>query len=265
MAHSSSETDPVTVEPEAPARMDPDIRLLCYFTAQLTGTHIFNLQIYTRKWYNFSDNQVVDTYRPGKLGRLPPEIRFIIYNYMMPANSNDFDFCCTSASFESLGPHRPLFAVPEIAHVCREMRQYAMSRYQFIWYNCTTRVEAAQLEIGPILNWRPDEFIAETSQTRIWNEVRGSETSSFGFFDPKKDSLEIHLRFVRAVQLVKDATLEWDDAFQAPTLTNVSTRVKRYSPKETDNVFIFTPKESGMWQRFWRGAWVKNRKPPVLV
>ncbi|KAI8948405.1 hypothetical protein F4801DRAFT_604468 [Xylaria longipes] len=225
MPHSN-ETDPATVEQEVPAILDLNIHLLCYFTAQITAKHVFNLQIYTRKWYNFL------------LKCLLPEIRIMIYDYMMPANSNHFDLCGTSERSRSLGPHRKFFAVPEIAHVCRDMRQYAMRRYRSIWYN----------------------YSLETSKTPR------SELFSFGFFDSKKDSLEIHLRSVRAVQLVEDATLEWDNAFQAPTLTNVlSTRVKRYSLKETDKFFVFTLKESGMWQSFWEGPWVKNRKPSVLV
>ncbi|KAI0556268.1 hypothetical protein F4679DRAFT_25950 [Xylaria curta] len=266
MRHTFGETDPSRVEQEVPATIDPNIRLLCYFTAQ-QGKYVFNLQIYTRKRYNFSDNRVINTRLPGKLGRLPPEIRFMIYDHMVPANWNNFDLNGTSARKRSLDLHRPFFAVPSIAHVCQDMRQYAMSKYQFIWWNCTPLIESEQLKTSPgfILNGISDELTGEISVTRIWNEVPKSKLSRFGFFDPKKDSLEIHLRSVRVVQLVKNATVEWDDAFQEPKLTNVSTRVKRYSQKEAYNAFVFTPKESGMWQSLWKGAWVKNRKPPVLV
>ncbi|KAI1162322.1 hypothetical protein F5B18DRAFT_624811 [Nemania serpens] len=131
MPHSN-ETDPATVEQEVPTTIDPDIRLLCYSTAQVGETGVFDLQIYTRKWYNFSDNGVTNTYLPGKLGRLPPEIRFMIYDYMMPANLNHIDLCGTSELRRLSGSLWRIFAVPEIAHVCQDMRQYAMSKYQFV-------------------------------------------------------------------------------------------------------------------------------------
>ncbi|KAI0186559.1 hypothetical protein EV127DRAFT_438452 [Xylaria flabelliformis] len=262
MPRSSNETDLPTVEQEVPAIIDQNIRLLCHFTA-IPGD-VLILQIYTRKWHDFLDNRVINAHLPGKLGRLPPEIRFVIYDYMMPANENRFYLQGTSGRWWS----PCLFAVPNnIAHVCRDMRQYAMSKYQFIWYKHTTLIVAERLKTVPgfIPNVLSDEPAGEICMTRYREKIHKVERSRFGFFDPKKDSIEIHLSSVRAVQLVEAATVEWDNAFQEPALTNLSTRVKQYSPKEANKIFVFTPKESGVWQRFWAAEWVKNQEPPVLV
>ncbi|KAI0813553.1 hypothetical protein GGR55DRAFT_702633 [Xylaria sp. FL0064] len=243
MPHAIDETDPAVVEQEIPVTIDPEIRVLCVSNAQVTEDVVFSIQIYHRKWYNFlaDPDQLVHTHLPGQIGCLPPEIRFIIYDYLMPANSYYIDFLNTSSSFWLPRLPRPLFAIPMIAHVCRDMRPYAMSKYQLVWYSYR-KFKAEPLESdGP-----SDESIQETNKTRIWNEVPMSAGSNFGSFYTKKDFLGIHLQPIRALQVAEDATVEWGDAFQRPVLTDVSTRIKWYSLKETDNFFVFAPQESAL-------------------
>ncbi|KAI1123249.1 hypothetical protein F5Y10DRAFT_286312 [Nemania abortiva] len=262
MPLSPNDTDPATADKEVPAVIDPSARLLCYFTIHIWGDTFFNLQIYTRKWYNFSENQDTIALLPGRLGRLPPELRFMIYDYVMPANSNHFDYSGTSARCWLPTPRRK-FAVPEIAHVCRDMRQYAMSKYQFVWYSYTSEAKGAK----PV---RIHSFMPKRPLTRNEEEIRALRRPhrsefGFGFFDPKKDSVEIHLSQVEAVEVVYDSTLEWDNPLQEPTLMDVSTRVRWYPSKEMETKRVFSLKGTEIWQILWKNAWVRNRKHHIVV
>ncbi|KAI1126727.1 hypothetical protein F5Y10DRAFT_293402 [Nemania abortiva] len=237
MAHASTQTDP-TANEELPENTDHDIRLAA------------NFQLYTRRWCNFSERQITNTLPPGMLGRLPPEVRFMIYDFAMPDSNNCY---IRGAAHDYLTrrqcsgwPNRPplYFPAPEISRVCREMRQYAMRKYRFVWWS---------------YNFLYYDFQGDITEARIWTEPPG--LSGFGFFDFKKDSIKHGPVSVLAVQLVEDATVEWKDPFEAPTVAIKSTRVKRYGiPKEP--IIFFTPKESGLWQSLSEnGEW----KPATLV
>ncbi|KAI1352063.1 hypothetical protein F5Y01DRAFT_304365 [Xylaria sp. FL0043] len=256
MPHTIDEADQVVAKQEIPVTIDPEIRVLCFFYAQVTEDVAFSIQIYHRRWYNFlaDPDQLVHTHLPGKIGCLPPEIRFIIYDYLMPAKSYFIDYLGTSPPFWVPRVPRTLFAIPKIAHVCRDMRLYAMSKYQFACYGYRT------LKRGALLSEPSGESIRRTWN---WNVVPMSEGSKLGVFNPKEDLLEIHLRSIRELQVAEDATFEWGDAFQEPILADVPFRMKWYLPKETDNFFVFAPHESETWQSFWAGSWVKRL--PVWV
>ncbi|KAI1827318.1 hypothetical protein F4861DRAFT_403889 [Xylaria intraflava] len=252
-----------------------------HFTAHCSHKYTFNLQVYTREWRNFSENP--ETKRIpvslGNLRRLPPEVRFMIYDLTIPANPNCFDKSGTGGrcwlTKESRRPQPRLFELPGIAHVCQDMRQYAMRRYRLIWVNYSTRHASENEEAGWIDGMRarierllvpfPQLRLAVPTLVEAMARARNPKMSRIGFFDPRKDSIEIHLKEVRAVQLVKDATVEWDDPFQAPRLRNSLPEVTRYSRRESDNFFIFSLKETGISQTFWKPPWAKNQKPPRLL
>ncbi|KAI1280233.1 hypothetical protein F5Y07DRAFT_413353 [Xylaria sp. FL0933] len=255
MPHTIDEADQAVAEQEIPVTIDPEIRVLCVFNAHVTEDVVFSIQIYHRRWYNFlaDPDQLVPTHLPGKIGRLPAEIRFIIYDYLMPAKSYFIDYLGTSPPFWVPRVPRTLFAIPKIAHVCRDMRLYAMSKYQFVCYGYRT------FKRGPLISDGPsDESIRETGRTWKWNVIPMSEGCKLGVFNPREDLLEIHLRSIRALQVAEDATVEWGDAFQEPILADAPLRTKWYLPKETDNLFVFAPHEPDMWQSFWAGSWVKR-------
>ncbi|KAI1734569.1 hypothetical protein F4680DRAFT_453845 [Xylaria scruposa] len=177
---------------------------------------MFNLQLYTRKWCNFSEHQTPNhpiTLLPGALGRLPPEIRFMIYDILMPPRNY---------RYYGNGRLMPAASFPKIAHVCREMRQYASQRYRFI------------------------QSIRKLS--------RGGDIRGFGVFDPKRDSIFILERaYERAydrIVWIQNATVQWDDAFQEPTVTNISSRTKRYSRRNSRNQWEVGP-EGEIWEIEW--------------
>lgn len=172
----------------------------------------------------------------------------------MPPNANEFDLSGTSAEFISLDPFfptRPYFAVPKIAHVCREMRQCAMQKYKFIGFRHPVTT----------INAEPVQDIAESA---IWTDLPGE--SRIGFFDSAKDSIQIHLTSLHAVHLIQNAAVQCSDPFRAPTSTgNISTRKKKYSENAGKKLFIFIRKDCGIWQSYWQPAWIGNRERPTLV
>ncbi|KAI3343837.1 hypothetical protein F4824DRAFT_441418 [Ustulina deusta] len=141
---------------------------------------------------------------------------------LMPPNANEFDLSGTSAEFLSLDPFfpiRPYFAVPKIAHVCREMRQCAMQKYKFIGFRHPVTT----------INAEPVQDIAESA---IWTDLPGE--SRIGFFDSAKDSIQIHLTSLHAVHLIQNAAVQCSDPFRAPTSTgNISTRKKKKNIRKT--------------------------------
>ncbi|KAJ2993005.1 hypothetical protein NUW58_g1979 [Xylaria curta] len=220
-----TQTDPTTSQ-ESPATTDHDVRLLCHLTAQYDYCGTFNLRMCTRKWCDPPNHQPTITLLPGVLGRLPSELRLMIYDFMMPAQTRVF-----STNKKKLGPN---FAVPKIAHVCREMRWYARQKYRLIRFDYT-----------PVKSWRVSmgslEWIGDPSEVM------------FGFFDPGRDSIKIPLYRISEVRFVEDATVEWDNALQAPTFASGVTQVKQYNP--SCKKIIFMLETSGLWEILWRHGW----------
>ncbi|KAI0545466.1 hypothetical protein F4679DRAFT_561047 [Xylaria curta] len=180
-----------------------------HFTARVKfrdSTFIF--QLYMREWYNFSETlgHPNTTLRPGALERLPPEIRFMIYDILMPRKIHCFGLA-----------GRPDLSFPRTAHVCREMRQYAMQKYRLIqWIQ----------------------------------EIDGKDrVGGFGVFNPERDSIRIYDYLV-------DATVQWDDAFQTPKSTHISSRTKRY-PIEGGLRQYWVGPEGEMWE-------IKGAYPTLL-
>ncbi|KAI0505820.1 hypothetical protein F5B22DRAFT_626460 [Xylaria bambusicola] len=200
------------------------------------------------------------------LGRLPQNIRVMIYDVSMPAAQN-FDF---SVAWPPLKTHpnppsqtrhiKPKFnyqhynqlgfPIPKMAHVCREMRQYAMPHYRLLWFRYTRTLIAPKQEIDQLAFWnKPPLF------------------SGFGFFNPSKDQIRIYVMYKYTVHLLKSATIQWNDPFQEPTWSfNDSTWVKRYNPSHetlrdpgSPPYDYYTIKENGVWKD------CGQRDPPVLV
>ncbi|KAI1734570.1 hypothetical protein F4680DRAFT_470829 [Xylaria scruposa] len=205
---------------QTPTKTDPDtdedVRLLCHFSARerLYNQNPIILQVFTRKWYNFLEPRISGHPNiaplPGVLGRLPPELRFIIYDLVMPAEHNDITF--PGIHFGEL-----FFKFPKIAHVCRDMREYAMRKYRFIWYN---------ISVGE----------------SIFGE-------GFGVFDPAKDSIMIHLESVLSVHLIENGTVQWNNPFKTPKLTGiVSSRDKEYPNEGLKSVDFYIGTECEIWQ-----------------
>ncbi|TRX91099.1 hypothetical protein FHL15_008081 [Xylaria flabelliformis] len=171
-----------------------DLRLLCYFVSKLDGYRGLHFQVYTRNWYNFSQRQPTNTtLPPGILARLPLEIRCMIYDFLMPPRS----YSILEHTY-----YTPVFKFPTITHVCREMRQYAMRKYRFVWFQCYSRR----------------------------GEFRGC-----GVFDPAQDTITISLRFLDSVHWVPNAIVKWDDPFGQPRIPkNTPFLVKRYPEVEND-------------------------------
>ncbi|KAI1438619.1 hypothetical protein GGR50DRAFT_638852 [Xylaria sp. CBS 124048] len=236
-----------------PINTDPDtgevVRLLCHFTIQTSET-IFNLQVYARKWYDFSGRQTphhtnTKLLPPGVLKRLPPEIRFMIYDFSMPPKCNYFDLVGHPHEFLPPRPFvwsGPYFPVPKIAHVCQEMSRYAMQKYQFIWFRYTAiRTEPVLpfFSTTSYISWAdPVQDIAELA---IWTSP--PVESRIGFFNPAKDSIQVYLDGLESVHLIQDATVQWSDPFQAPTLSgDTSTQEKKYSTDSGSKTLNFIPK-----------------------
>ncbi|KAI0545465.1 hypothetical protein F4679DRAFT_599431 [Xylaria curta] len=200
---------------------DQDVRLLFDFAAETYryGYGTVKIQACTRKWYNFLEHRIPGhsniTLRPGALERLPPEIRFMIYDLLMPPRENHFD---CSKIYNKV----PVFGFPTIAHVCREMRQYAMQKYRFV---------------------------------RIMAFVKGYrwEKDRFGVFDPAQDSITIDLPNCWSIEWLQDATIQWNDPFQRPRLaSSFVIRSQKYEIGERPIRFDLGA-ECEVWQRDWVG------------
>ncbi|KAI0836966.1 hypothetical protein F5Y06DRAFT_305022 [Hypoxylon sp. FL0890] len=239
----------ISNEPDRDAA-DHDAQLLCHFTMRgRDAAFIANLQVYTRKWLpdlsevRFAQNTIT---RPGVLERLPQEIRDMIYDLVSPPRSSYFDFTQQQVYWPQEFPLTPEFSVPVLAYVCREMRQYAMWRYQLVWWSSKRVVSKIHQRGGPVHR-------EETTR------------SGLGVFRPDKDVIEIHIKTVDSnVELGERAIVNWNDPTQAPTLKELSTRQVSYVPPRLvfcpffgrlvlqDTFITLIPKQSGMWEKTWK-------------
>ncbi|KAJ3578484.1 hypothetical protein NPX13_g2085 [Xylaria arbuscula] len=177
------------------------------------------IQIFTRKWYDFlrdqSQKYTIALSSLGRLGCLPPEIRFMIYDYTISDNS-------AGRSTEwSRREWARQFKVPRIAHVCRDMRQYVMDRYRLTWYSLTLAQPWERLE----------RSADESTIARAWDKAPFETMSLFGVSPAKRPKFAVSLKGFRAAQVVVNGKLEWNDPFKAPTITKVSTRML-WDPQE---------------------------------
>ncbi|KAI3330898.1 hypothetical protein F4824DRAFT_302937 [Ustulina deusta] len=259
MSYISTTTDrDATKEP--PEASEHKVELFCHFTARYSFATTFHLQVCTRKWLNFSKsvagNERTDFGRPntivnetesvpgvvsplGTLKRLPLEVRYMIYDLVFPPTTSYFDFSETAVYWPHESPLLSVyFAVPKLAHVCREMRQYAMPKYQLVWW--TSR------SVIPTVN----------RKSKAKSEYQETTKSGFGVFQPDKDVIKIYTRDIVEVELAQRATVEWDDPTKPPILKELSTRQVRYPPLPTFpssvcTSYTFIPKELGLWERTW--------------
>ncbi|KAI0182636.1 hypothetical protein EV127DRAFT_487934 [Xylaria flabelliformis] len=201
---------------QTPTKTDPDtgedLRLLFRFTAESNGYVI--IQACTRRWYNFLEYHTSElpdiAPRPGVLKRLPPEIRFTIYDLLMPPREHHLD--CIE-----LWRKKVVFGFPTIAHVCQEMRQYAMRKYQFL---------------------------------RFTANLRGyGYGSTFGAFDPAQDSITIDLPNCNSLSWVENATVRWKNPFRAPDLAEPFTFRKKEYPMGDRPIHFELGAEREVWQR----------------
>ncbi|KAI0002848.1 hypothetical protein F4779DRAFT_622017 [Xylariaceae sp. FL0662B] len=235
---------------------DHDARLFCHLTMRGSdGAVISNIQIYTRKWLPVlnEDKSAHNTLKPlGMLERLPQEIRYMIYDLVFHPRFNYFDFTKHQVHWPEEIPLRADFSVPAVAHVCREMRRYAMCRYQLVWWS-GKRV-ASNINRGERPGSRHERKTKEET-TR----------SGFGVFQPDKDVIEIHLRTTFSeVELGEHVTVDWNDPTQAPMLKGLSARQVSYPPPRRgycpslgdftvqDTFLTLIPKQSGMWEKTWK-------------
>ncbi|KAI0545464.1 hypothetical protein F4679DRAFT_561044 [Xylaria curta] len=212
---------------EIHADTDAESRLLYQFIGKTAELTFINFQVFARKWHNFSERQpdhANPTLLPGVLRRLPPEIRLIIYDFLMPAMWTAVGLLrpLNTLSKDLFGHiTRQTFTIPKIAHVCREMRQYAMRKYQFIWLRYTV-----------------------TPEPRIWTPL--PEQSRFGVFDTSKDLIEIFGRSLQSTQFLISPTIQWSDPFQEPKIIgNMTFRNDEY--EGGNSLFIFRSRECGCW------------------
>ncbi|KAI6083808.1 hypothetical protein F4821DRAFT_243998 [Hypoxylon rubiginosum] len=263
MSHISNEADRDAAEERTSASNhdapDHNAQLFCHVTMRRRpdAAAISNIQIYTRKWLpvlNGVESTQTTTAPPGILTRFPPEIRCMIYDLVCHPRSTDFDF--TGQQVVYWPQEFPLtadFSVPALAHVCREMRQYAMGRYQLVWWSAKSVVTKVVGKRGkPITQHRE-----ETTK------------SGFGVFQPDRDVIEIRIETVGSdVELGEHAVVHWNDPTQAPILKQMSTRQVSYPQPQQGDAFLrflrtlalnmkdtsltLVPKQSGMWEKAWK-------------
>ncbi|KAI0182635.1 hypothetical protein EV127DRAFT_449129 [Xylaria flabelliformis] len=220
--------------PKKDSKTGEEFRLLYHFTID-TKNFGFNLQVFTRKWYNFSERQpdhAIPTLIP--LGRLPPEIRFMIYDLIMPPTRTIFDltrpldYLSKNLSSDTQRP----FAVPKIAHICREMRQYAMRRYRLIWFRYAIDTYRYRLKCDTD-NWKPVQ-------------------SRFGVFDPAKDLIEILVQSIKSTDNLRcrNRDILWRNPFREPKLIGETWYIWNEPERDIEKeLFLFKSTERGYWQR----------------
>ncbi|KAI0855038.1 hypothetical protein F4860DRAFT_57748 [Xylaria cubensis] len=194
------------------AKTDPDtgevLSLLYYFNApthdsflhiELDNDSFLHVELDTRKWCDFSERQTLDhrnnTLLPGALERLPPELRFMIYDFTMRPGRWCFESRVASSEFPEQLEIPLHFGFPTIAHVCREMRQYTMQKYPFFRVRC--------------------------HDTR--RELRGC-----GVFNPAHDAFTIGLHFLDSVYWTQDLSVQWrtrSDGRRCPQIRKISSKV----------------------------------------
>ncbi|KAI0190861.1 hypothetical protein F4808DRAFT_444295 [Astrocystis sublimbata] len=134
------------------------------------------VQMYTQKRHSFNTGSCL----PGELGRLPPEVRFMIYDYLLPTGP-EFSFYTsagqTQRSFELLCD-----TVPNLPQVCGEMRDYVISKgyYKRIWCICTTSPKPLPI-VRVSHHWH-----APTSRTKPHAATTGSVIYDLGLLDTRR-------------------------------------------------------------------------------
>ncbi|KAI0382786.1 hypothetical protein F5Y04DRAFT_279563 [Hypomontagnella monticulosa] len=242
MSHISGKMD-LDVAEQSTTTPDHNARLFCHLTLLTTdSTDFSHVHVCTRKLpsilneVDYTQNAITP---PGVLIRLPQEIRDMIYDFVCCPRSSYFDLT-TRRAIQSKRPRRVDFSVPVLAHVCREMREHVMRKYQLVW----------------------------------WAAHHESITDfGFGFFQPNQDTIEILIN-IRTKYLVVDsgehAIVKWDDPTREPSLMDLSMRrvpdrepriiFDRFwgIPVPLDTFRKLIPKQSGWWEKFWeRGGRVE--------
>ncbi|KAI2463600.1 hypothetical protein F4781DRAFT_416046 [Annulohypoxylon bovei var. microspora] len=245
------------------AAPDHDAQLLCHFTMRDEDAAVIsNVQVYTRKWLPVPNGvkSTQNTITPlGMFGRLPQNIRHMIYDLVCHPRFTNFDFTQQQVFWPQELPLVADFSVPALAHVCREMRRYAMCRYQLVWWSSKRVVSKINRSIEP-------SSMHQEETTR----------SGFGVFQPDEDVIEIHMETIDSdVELGEHATVEWNDLTQAPILTELSTRQVSYPLPELffsplsrtfeleDTFLTLIPKQSAMWEKTWKKD-CRNKFQPTL-
>ncbi|KAI1358958.1 hypothetical protein F5Y08DRAFT_350125 [Xylaria arbuscula] len=237
MPNSSTEPETdqnvVLIEQQVKDTIDPDIRLLSSFSLITREGDLLIVHLCARKWLNFQESQhkLIETRLPGDLRCLPPEIRFMIYDFTMPGT--DY-YIHPNSDKSGSSMNWPLFRAPLISRVCREMRQYAMRTYQFVWSNITTK-----FSFYPGFSFNPRlPLHSQSDYSHFLSDIYGEwwahkyQHSGLGFFDTRKDTLDIGSRSVAQLNSVEDVAVKWDDPFKAPEIASGKIRVKRFSVKE---------------------------------
>ncbi|KAI1759424.1 hypothetical protein GGR53DRAFT_527430 [Hypoxylon sp. FL1150] len=232
MSGLSNETDRDVVENRATASNgDAGHRgpgTLFYLNIRRGPNSFSTLQIYTREWYptgneisNEVGNEVSNevsfspaTKKPlGRLQLLPAELRHIIYDFAL-CDSKSINFHLDKARWPE---KRPDFSVPALAHVCQEMRYYAMSKYMLVYWkgtSVTTKISHGSTEPEP-----------GSEQPEV------TTRSGFGVVHPGIYPIRILAKTVGSVvDITEDATVIWDDRYKAPILKDLTTQGLSFTP-----------------------------------
>ncbi|KAI1264035.1 hypothetical protein F5Y18DRAFT_94419 [Xylariaceae sp. FL1019] len=240
-------------------KSDEDIQLLCGFYAYSDAQNFRRVEIYSRKWPTTPEAlrsmQSRETRRSlGILEDLPPEIRYLIYDFVSEPRTYE-----ARMQSKMKLPLQPFLYMPmkSLAHACRDMRDYCMHTYRLLWYRVTYPSSA-------------EEF--GTPGSRLGSAV--DNQSSKWFYDPRRDVINLHDRKISALQVFESAKIEWTEDFRVPTSMHPSGWVPRpeQKPKVSDVVMweipinnasisplqgnqqvhtIFSPQKSGLQQTTW--------------
>ncbi|KAI1258373.1 hypothetical protein F5Y18DRAFT_413816 [Xylariaceae sp. FL1019] len=251
-SNSQAATTDVSIPHNPPLdSINDNCRLYLYFEARLNNYWDFRLQVFTRTWRNFSGRPGNPPERPGALGALPPELRYMIYDLVLSQRFVIFDLNAVSVPPtgsnlpRTLPPGNP-FAIPAIAHTCKEMRIYAMRRYQFVWYE-----------------YEPLRF---TPQPHVWGDPQLCRVRAY---DPRADIIIINLVCAVWVRAYGTA-IEWEDPFARPRLLEGSISPQtfnRCSPQIPGlRTYRFMVDRYGnLWQDMARGLGYPVSPPFVQV
>ncbi|KAI0141252.1 hypothetical protein GGR57DRAFT_520579 [Xylariaceae sp. FL1272] len=238
-------------------RPDGDIQMLCGFRAHSDATDFRQVEIYSRKWpitpEALRSLESRDAKRSlGTLGRLPVEVRYMIYDFVSEPRTYEIRLHSLI-----MVPLVPFIYMPmkTLAHACRDMREYCMRNYRLLWYKATAPKRAAM------------------SRQFTDNEGSGYQSSKW-FYDARRDVINLHGKTVCTFEVFESAKIEWSEDFKVPVSTSsitwipapqakpkVSDLVARKVPANTtpgdssrDNHqvhTVFSPRRSGLLQTTW--------------
>ncbi|KAI0162184.1 hypothetical protein GGR57DRAFT_313799 [Xylariaceae sp. FL1272] len=175
----------------------------------------------------FQGNPEIHRYNQAVLACLPAELRLMIYDLTMPPRHINFDMLDLSWSPPSgplTLPPGNFFEFPIIAHTCKEMRQYAMRKYRFVWY----RYQPIKYTAFPYATIPP---IPQIYGVRAFN--------------PRADTIAMHLYRAAWVKTSKSTIIKWDDPFHCPWAKKVRKSGRRIIYGTGPHLLSFTVDESG--------------------